>query len=302
MGLKSVLAFLFILFAAAILTVYWFFPMGSLDFGVDYGTSNFSVGGTNNSMQFYQNMRFPDSEISYRIEDCPIGEEDEFARALNVLEENTVLSFYPVASNEEVYATCDERTEISGGLIVAGEGGPTEITITKNFNVISKGKLILHKNSNCENPNVALHEMLHVLGFDHSENPDNIMYNVSSCGQEMGDDIINTINELYSYPSLADLSFENMSAQMNGRYLDTIIGVRNNGLVKSEEGKIIISADGKNVKELELDPLGVGEGVRITLENVWTGKVSVNEISYEIIYSGEELEKTNNKISLSAKG
>ncbi|GAI14097.1 unnamed protein product, partial [marine sediment metagenome] len=52
-----------------------------------------------------------------------------------------------------------------------------------------------------------------------------------------------------SYP---DLSFENVSAVMNGRYLDTNMSIRNNGLKDSEKTKIEIYADGKLVKEIEL--------------------------------------------------
>ena len=74
-------------------------------------------------------------------------------------------------------------------LFIAGEGGPTSITNTSLYNVILKGKILLYKKSECEEPIVELHELLHVFGFDHSQDPNNIMFNLSSCNQEISQDI-----------------------------------------------------------------------------------------------------------------
>ncbi|MDO8609126.1 MAG: matrixin family metalloprotease, partial [bacterium] len=259
-----------------ILVVYWFVPLNYSDFGQSYGTSNFSISADDkNDMQFYPNMRFPESKISYKIYDCPLQKEDEFIRALEILEEKTSLTFYKVNSNEEISASCDSKSEMKGGLIVAGEGGPTEVIKTDNFNVIMKGHLVLLRNSDCKDPNIALHEILHVLGFDHSQNPENVMYNITACDQKLGDDTIDLINKIYSYPTLPDLNFENVSAKTHGRYLDTVIGIRNDGLKKADDTKIIIYADDEQVKEIDLRSLDIGEGVQITLNNSWIVKINV---------------------------
>ncbi len=51
---------------------------------------------------------------------------DNMKRAFQIISDKTVLSFYPVESNEEISVTCDSRTKIKGGLFIAGEGGPNK--------------------------------------------------------------------------------------------------------------------------------------------------------------------------------
>ncbi len=44
-----------------------------------------------------------------------------------------------------------------------------------------------------------------------------------------------------------------------------------------------------------------GEGKLIILTNVWIAQLNVNELKYEIVYSGEELNKDNNLFILEIK-
>lgn len=302
MAWKIFFSLVFIIIAVSLLVLYWFMPFGISEFEArKIGSSNFTINGFEKDMQFYENMRYPSSKISYKIENCPLQKEDEVERAFEILSIQTILSFYSVNSNEEISVTCDSGTKINGGLFIAGEGGPINITQTEKFNVIFNGKILLIRKSNCENPNIALHELLHALGFTHSSNPNNIMYNVSKCSQTIGQDTLDLINKLYSYPSYPDLSFENVSAVMHGRYLDMNIGIRNNGLKKSEKATISIYADKELVKEIELEPLDIGYGREIFLKNVWISKISVSELELSIDYSLNELEKENNKITLKIK-
>ncbi len=70
MGLaKIVFGMLFIIFVILLLGFYWFIPRGVIDFGANSGNSNFSINSEYEEMQFYKNMRFPTSEISYKILD-----------------------------------------------------------------------------------------------------------------------------------------------------------------------------------------------------------------------------------------
>jgi len=186
-------------------------------------------------------------------------------------------------------------------MFIAGEGGPSNITQTDNFNVIKNGMILLIRPSECENPNVALHELIHALGFTHSENPNNIMYNISNCKQTLGEDIPQMINLLYGYPSQPDLSFENSSASMKGKYLDVTISVRNNGLIDSPPAKIIVYADESIVQETTLDSLEVGSGKIITLTNIWVKQISVSKIKFVINASFEELDKSDNTLVLEIK-
>jgi len=139
------------------------------------------------------------------------------------------------------------------------------------------------------------------LGFVHSENPQNIMYRISRCNQTIGNDTIDLIDTLYSYPTYPDLSFENVSAVMHGRYLDAEINIRNNGLIKSEKAKVIISSGGSVINEFDLDSLDVGYGRSFVMKNIFVKKLSVDELEFTIDASFNELKKENNKVILKIK-
>jgi hypothetical protein len=252
-------------------------------------------------MQFYENMRFPQKEISYKIVNCPLNKQQDAKRAFNILSNLTILDFYKTNSNEEISVTCDSRAKVEDRLFIAGEGGPTNITKTDNFNVIFKGDILLIRESKCSDPNVAIHEVLHSIGFDHSSNSQSIMYNITKCNQEIGEDIINKINDVYSTPNYFDLAFENVSAIMHGKYLDTNLTVRNHGLRDSEMVKIKIYADEKEIKEIELDSLKIGYGISMSLNNVLVLKLNINELKFVIESDFPELEKNNNEIKLKIK-
>ena len=302
MGWKIFFNLLFVLFAISLFILYWFIPFRTIDFGIKSGHSNFTLNDSDNgNMQFYPNMRFPSPMISYRIDNCPLQKEDNMEEAFEIISNITLLNFYPKSQGEEIYVTCDSQNRIEGGLFIAGEGGPTNITKTENFNVILNGKVLLIRESQCPTPNVAIHELLHVLGFDHSENPNNIMYYLSKCGLTIGQDQIDLINQLYSVPTYADLSFGNVSSTMNGRYLDANISVRNHGLKTSEKTSIIIYADEKPIKEIELDSIEIGFGRTIILRNIWVSKINVEQLEFFINSDFEELEKNNNRIILQIK-
>ncbi|MEK6840940.1 MAG: matrixin family metalloprotease [Nanoarchaeota archaeon] len=303
MALKEVITSIGAVILVLLLFFYWVFPLETIDFGTTKSrNSNFSLGNYGNaSMQFYENMRYPEKDISYRIQGCPISKSDEMKNSFEIIENLTILNFYSVADNEEISVTCDSKAKFEGNLFIAGEGGPINITNAGDFNVIRRGAISLIRESKCENPNVGIHELLHALGFDHSENPNNIMYNISKCSQTIGQDIPDTINQLYSFPSLPDLAFENVSATMEGRYLNVNFTIRNQGLKDSSGAAIKIYADGEIIKEIKTEPLDIGSGRRIWITNLFVFQKSINELEFFINTNFEELDRENNRVVLEYK-
>lgn len=284
-----------------LLSLYWFLPITTTEFKIRLMESGANFSANYTVPQFYKNMRFPDSKISYKILDCPLQKKDEAIRAFNEISKDTILNFYSINNNEQITVVCDSGTKIEEGLFIAGEGGPTNITRSGDFNVITKGRILLFKESKCPKPNIAIHEVFHVLGFDHVNNPKDIMYPVSDCDQEISESTINTINTIYSVPGYPDLAFEDAKAIMHGRYLNIDLSVRNNGLSKATSSKIKVYADEELIKEIDIDALEIGNGRIISVTNMFVAKISINSISFVIDYKGNELKKENNQIGLEIK-
>ncbi|HLA23424.1 MAG TPA: matrixin family metalloprotease [Candidatus Nanoarchaeia archaeon] len=304
MSWNAFFGFIFFLIVLVLLGTYWFLPLGEIDFSpyVYKGNSNISVGNFSDAEQFYDNMRYQKKVISYSINDCPLSKQDEMERAFEIVSNLTVLEFYSVNSGEEISVTCDSKTRFDEEKrFIAGEGGPSKIIQSGDFNVILNGDILLIRESKCPRPNIAIHELFHALGYNHSENPGSVMYSVTNCEQEVEDDLIKSVNEIYSFPSNPDLVFENVSATMNGKYLDANMTIKNIGLIDSNAGKVVIYADEKQIHEVELSVMGVGRGFTISVWNVYVPKISISEIKFAIVYNQEELQKNNNKIILKIK-
>jgi hypothetical protein len=302
--LAGVFTFMAVAFMILLLFFYWVFPITNYEFSLQPGFTqnyNFSLTG-NSALQFYENMRYPSRDISYKIyDDCNMQKRYDAETAIDILNNMTELNLYPANNDEWISIHCEDKIKVEERFFIAGEGGPINITRTENFNVILKGGVLILRDSNCERPNVVIHELLHALGFDHSENPNNIMYPISKCGQTIGEDIINTIDNLYSVPSNPDLSFENVSAVLRGRLLDLNVSIRNNGLKDSEKFRLIVYVDGEKVKDFDIDEMEIGYGLSINLQSLPIKQLSVDVLTLEIDYGFEELNKENNKMNLELK-
>lgn len=301
----TILIILLLMSLIAVLGIYWFVGFEDIVLSSESKTqgSNFSLGiNDSNNMQFYENIRYSDSAISYRIADvCTLQKKADAERAFEILEEETILTFYSVQDNEEILITCQSRQKIKEDFFIAGEGGPVNITKAGDFNVVLYGEVLLIRQSQCPNPNIALHEILHALGFDHSSNSNNIMYDVSKCSQTLGKDIPDLINQLYAIPSQSDLVLDEVSPVIHGKYLDVNISVKNSGLKRSEEFFINIYADDNLLETIDVQPLGIGFGMKFIFKNLQIKRTNFDELRFVIESDFEELDKANNEIIFEVK-
>ena len=253
---------------------------------------------------FGENLRFNHNLISYSIDEgCDSERRGDMRSAFNIFSSKVkIVSFYEVEADGDIMIGCsNEFIELSDRLFAAGEGGPSRIINTSGFKLIEEGKVILYNGRDCDYPFVALHGVVHVVGFDHSADPNNIMFNVSDCGQRMSDDMIELMVQLYSIEALADARISNLDAVLHGAYLDFNISVLNEGLVDIDGFDLDIVADGDVVESLDLGRLEVGFGRTLKVQNMRVGW-GVEEVGFVLDPSDKvrELNEGNNAVILTA--
>jgi len=235
-------------------------------------TQRENVSGVSGEIvQFFPNMRYRDRTISYRLESvCTQTKWTNIQRAFSIISERTSLEFYSSKTNPEIIVLCSGVSPNADeeGHFIAGEGGPSKIVNTTNFAVILSGKISLYRDEKCDEPKIAIHEILHALGFDHYNNSKSILYPVTGCDQEIDGEIINDINGLYSVDSLPDLTIENLIVNLTGRYLNFNMTVTNVGLADSKNARADLYADSKKVANFTLEDLEIGTKSLLTVQNV----------------------------------
>ncbi|PIN78011.1 hypothetical protein COV15_00730 [Candidatus Woesearchaeota archaeon CG10_big_fil_rev_8_21_14_0_10_34_12] len=255
---------------------------------------NETIGVINSNVtteMFYRNMRFNSSKISFHISnDCSDYRRERMIDAMSMLENHTLLTFKESSDeNMQVHIFCSrEAKNVTAKEYIVGEGGPTKIIDTGLFNLILEGELSLFQTSiDCISPNVEMHELLHVLGFAHVNNTESIMYPISSCNQKITQDIIDSINSLYSYLPEPDLYLANLNLTKKVGYIDFQIEIGNQGLISSPNVMLIVENNEKQ-EEFEIPALEVGEGRILDVKNL---KISGNLVFY-VDYN--DLNKDNN--------
>src|SRR3989344_6742110 len=163
--------------------------------------------------QFYTNMKFNHNDISYAfLPNCGSAEKTRMKEAFQEVSLRiTKISFREISSQGDITISCSEKADnIQEDYFVAGEGGAKEIIPTGRFNIINEGIIYIYENPakkrvKCDYPNIEIHELMHVFGFDHSSNKNSLMYPVlDSCNQKLDNSIIEKLNSLYSQPNLPD--------------------------------------------------------------------------------------------------
>ena len=250
---------------------------------------------------FYNNIRFKSSLISYSISsDCNQRKLNASHNAFDIIQNKTILEFYELNNNAEINVYCSEEVkELKGNYFVAGEGGPDFIVNTSKYNVIVNGTVLLYKNSGCDEPVVAIHEILHALGFKHSLNKNSIMYATSDCHQEITKEIIDEINYLYEDPALPDLTFIKLNARRKTVFLNFESEIKNIGLSNAENASLSIYSGNDFIKRYNLGDIDFGEGKIFKVSNVMFLHQSSN-LTFVIDNENTipEINEENNKVDL----
>jgi hypothetical protein len=248
-----------------------------------------------NGSQFYPNLRYRDRKISYNLgSSCSQERRLSILEAFEILSEKTVLSFEEKRDGEISFLCSEISPKPSQEKhFVAGEGGPSDIIDAVQFNVIFDGKVALYRGEKCEKPLIALHEIIHALGFDHNDNRESIMYPVTSCGQELDQYIIDTINRIYEADSLPDLSIDEVSARKTGRLLSFEINVSNVGLKDVVDSSLIISSNDKEIRNFDFGEISIGTKKFLQVDNMRLPS-GVKTLNFRIKGDDNELDLGNN--------
>jgi len=237
----------------------------------DYLLEDYGGNVSGEIVQFYQHMRYSDRNISYKVESaCNEEKSSNIRKAFEILSERTILSFNEVLENPEIKILCSDVAPEAEekGHFIAGEGGPSEIINTTNFAVILSGKVSLYRENKCDEPKVAIHELLHALGFDHYNNKASILYPITSCDQQIDSEIVEMIDKLYKVDSLPDLIIESIEATREGRYLNFDINISNVGLIKSKDADLQLFFEDDKIANFSIGKLDIGEKKILAVENL----------------------------------
>lgn len=253
--------------------------------------------------QFYPNMRYPSSSISFSIESsCNAQKRQDMESALNIIQNKTILKFYEKINDAEIKFSCSDAVPAAKTArhFVAGEGGPVTIINTSKYSIILQGQVLLYRIERCGEPVVTIHETLHALGFDHTSHESSILYPVSNCNQQLEQEIVNTINQIYAVKPLPDITIESLNANRRGLFISFEIIIANEGLSEIGDAALILQSEGKKIKDISLESLEIGKKRIITVENLrlpWGTK----DIEFIIESKEIELNKENNRAMLVAQ-
>ena len=226
--------------------------------------------------QFYTNMKFNHNLITYNIDiNCDENKISRMTKAFDELHTKVEeISFKEIREKADITISCTQSKEetITEDYFIAGEGGAKEIIDTGKYHVIVEGIIYLYDNDrkslNCDYPNIEVHELLHVLGFDHVDDKNSIMYLLlESCYQQLDNSIINELNKLYEMENLPELYFDDLEVLKKGRYLDFNATIKNSGVVDVENMSLSIFDDDTILDTYYIDAITLGGGITITTQN-----------------------------------
>ncbi|MBU0466695.1 MAG: matrixin family metalloprotease [Nanoarchaeota archaeon] len=293
-----ILLVLFIFLAVGMYFLWLNFPYEATEF--ERYVANISSDLPFESSQFHPNMRYPDKKISYFLSsNCSRKKQNDFLDAVELLERETILSFY-VSDSPDIWVRCSNIAPkpSEAGHFVAGEGGPKVIINASKFAVIIVGEIALYRPETCDTPQVAAHELLHALGFDHNGNPESIMFEVTNCEQQIDRYIIDEIERLYIIPSAADLIIEDVKANKTGRYLNFEAVIVNYGLKGVNKSSLDLITEGSVIKTFDTEGLDIGSKKSLKISNLKIPR-KTDKVTLVIQTEEPEIDGSNNIAEIS---
>ncbi|MEN9626608.1 MAG: Matrixin [archaeon] len=258
--------------------------------------------------QFYPNMKFNHNVITYFIDvSCTDAESSRMKKAFEEVHIKVPrISFQEIQQKADIFITCAQSKEdINKDYFIAGEGGAKEIIDTEQYHVIVEGVIYLYDNEkkslDCAYPNIEVHELLHVLGFDHVDDKNSIMYPfLDSCDQQLEDSIVDELDRLYTIENLPDLYFSDAQVIKKGRYLDFNVSIKNSGLIAVTDATLTIADEDTILDTYDLEDITFGGGIVMNTQNFKLKERNPKKISFIIDKENKikEIDEKNNIIEI----
>ena len=309
MGIVKIIAYLIAIFFianAVVFGMYYFSenPPSEILKSIGYNPGiQKEINASGEVVQFEPNMRFNHNDISFFMNaDCDDKKRTRMMEAFSqIMTETGIISFKPANENSaDILIGCSkENYETEKNVFISGEGGPTEYFNLAMYPIIMKAKILLYKDSSCNEPITELHELLHVFGFDHINKAEFILYPYVECKQEINPQVISEIKRLYSIEPKAELYFTNVTAVKTGSYLNFSVQVNNEGLLDANGVSLEVDANNQKIDSFDLKNIEIGIGQKFYVTNLKLPSSTVDKIIIKIIYSGIEYKKDNNNVELS---
>ena len=278
-------------------SIYQTLPINPKELIIENASNGYDTGNVI-ADQFASNMRFNHNSITYFIaSDCDGIKRDKMLEAFSILEEETeIISFFEDGEDADIIIACsDIEIQKDENLFIAGEGGPSKYINNTIYPLILKGRIFLYRSGDCIAPLVEMHELLHVFGFDHSEDKTDIMYPNSDCSQALKQKYIQSLKELYSIPAKADLYFKDSNNLVKaGSYLNFEVTVVNQGIIDAKTVSLTAYADNKQLESFDLKDIKVGEGQKFSVQNLKLPSPNSKGIELRISSPTQEYDLGNN--------
>ncbi len=225
-----------------------------------------------------ETYRFNSTDISYSIsKNCSRSQTVNAVKAFDIINNVTILNFYKKEFNEDIYVEClDPNKTIEQNNILA-EGGPDKYMEINDIKVIQHGIVKLYDDEDCNKPITVMHEIFHVLSYEHSSDVDDIMYPISYCDQRINDYLIEDIHKTYNGSLYPDLTYQFIFLSPHNNFIDIDVEIINDGYVTAEN--IIFYIDSKSLNRVvDIGIIKSKEGKKIKLRNLAHNEKDLNLI------------------------